>query len=58
MLAIPRYEKKMVKVKKIDPKISKKRFVTVEEEKIELIDFLGVIYRNEDRVLTDIIYQF
>lgn len=32
MLALPRYEKKIIKVKKLDPKVSKKKFVYVEEE--------------------------
>ena len=58
MLALPRYEKKMVKVKKIDPKVSNKRMIEVIEEKIELVDFLAVVYKNEDKVLTDIVYQF
>jgi hypothetical protein len=58
MLALPRYERKTVKVKKLDPSSTKKKFKTVSEEQVELKDFMVVLYKNEDRVLTDIIYQF
>ena len=58
MLAIPRYKRKIVTVKKVDPSVSTKRHVKVQEEKVELVDFLAVLYKNEDRVLTDIIYQY
>lgn len=58
MLTLPRYEKKVVKVKKLDPKVSKNRYITVMEEQTFLKDYLAAVYKNEDRVLTDVIYQF
>ena len=58
MLAVPRYEKKVVTVKELDPKVSKKRLVKVQKEQLVLKEFLAVVYKNEDRVLTDVIYQF
>ena len=44
MLAVPRYSVKIVKVKKVDPSVSKKKLITVDEKKIDLIDFVTILY--------------
>jgi len=54
MLALPRYVTKKKQVKREDHGKLKK--VTVHRRKLQ--DYLVLIYSNEDRILTDIVYAF
>mmetsp|Transcript_6355 Transcript_6355/g.10779 ORF Transcript_6355/g.10779 Transcript_6355/m.10779 type:complete len:301 (+) Transcript_6355:726-1628(+) len=57
LLALPRYRTRKFKVHEEDPRRPGRR-ITVEREESVLQEYLALVYKNEERVLSDVVYLF